>query len=402
MTLYIQMSKNPPIFEEKYTRMPPVAALCFYRFTFYSYLCVMSITTDIFDNISSPLPAGIGSPAIVAGPCSAESRTMVLDTARALAEGGVKVFRAGVWKPRTRPGGFEGIGLPALGWLAEVKAVTGMAVATEVATAAHAVAAAEAGIDILWVGARTSANPFAVQEIADALARMTVKPAVMVKNPVSPDLELWIGALQRLREAGIDRLGAIHRGFSTYGETVFRNRPCWSIPFELRRRIPSLTLLCDPSHIAGRRGLVESVAMKAMDMNFDGLMIECHPCPEDALSDAAQQLTPAALLELTATLPRRRGGTSEADMHLDSLRERIDAIDESLLAILARRMALTDEIGRYKRSAGLAAVQPARYNEMMRSRISAAAALGLDSEFMRRMLTAIHEESVRRQVDIID
>ncbi len=351
-------------------------------------------------NLKSPFPDGTTGPYIIAGPCSAESRGQVLATARELAGSGIKVFRAGVWKPRTRPGGFEGVGRPALKWLAEVKASTGMAVATEVATAPHVEACIEAGIDILWIGARTSANPFAVQEIADALALYDTKPAILVKNPVSPDLNLWIGAIQRIYESGIDRIGAVHRGFSSYGETVYRNRPHWSIPFELRRQLPGIVLLCDPSHIAGRRELVEDVARKAMAMNFDGLIIESHCNPAEALSDSAQQLTPAELAAMTATLVPGAVGMSDAE--LEGLRERIDSIDESLLSLLANRMALADEIGRYKKRHGMSAVQPQRYNSLMDSRVTAGQKLGLDPDFLRQLLSSIHEESVKRQLTILN
>lgn len=351
-----------------------------------------------FTNITSPLPAGCPAPAILAGPCSAESRRQMLDTARALAEGGIRIFRAGVWKPRTRPGGFEGVGLPGLDWLADVKATTGMYTATEVATPAHVKAAAGAGVDILWIGARTSANPFAVQDIADTLAGIANPPSVIVKNPVSPDLNLWLGALQRIYEAGIRRLGAAHRGFTTYGESIYRNTPHWAIPFELHRRLPELTLLCDPSHIAGRRGLVEEVARRAISMHFDGLIIECHSNPDEALSDAAQQLTPHQLIELVQSLPSTI--PTAPDTELESLREQIDRIDESLLETLARRMQLTDDIGRYKQARSLSAVQPHRYKSMIESRTQFGAQLGLGEEFLRHILSAIHEESVRRQVEI--
>ena len=350
------------------------------------------------DDITNPLPSDCGSPAIMAGPCSAESRRQMLDTARTLAEGGIHIFRAGVWKPRTLPGGFEGVGLPGLDWLADVKAATGMATATEVATPAHVKAAAASGVDILWIGARTSANPFAVQEVADALAGLSNPPAIIVKNPVSPDINLWIGAMQRIREAGITRLGAVHRGFTTYGENLYRNTPHWAIPFELRRRLPGLTLLCDPSHIAGRRDLVEQVARKAMAMHFDGLIVECHCCPDAALSDAAQQLTPAQLIEMIKSLPA--SNRAMPDTELEAMRLQIDRIDESLLETLARRMQLTDEIGRYKQLHSLSAVQPQRYRSMIETRTRFGTDLGLNPDFLRVILSAIHEESVRRQVEI--
>lgn len=334
---------------------------------------------------------------LIAGPCSAESRSQVADTAALLADAGIRVFRAGVWKPRTRPGGFEGAGLPALQWLAEVRRSTGMYTATEVATRDHLTAAIDAGVDIVWIGARTSANPFAVQEIADAIALAPHKPAVLIKNPVSPDLELWIGAMQRIYDAGVRSLGAIHRGFSTYGDSPYRNPPHWSIPIELRRRIPSLPVICDPSHITGHADMVARVAHQAIDMGFDGLIIESHISPCTALSDSAQQITPAELARLKATLaPRHAAGHSPT---LDDLRRRIDEIDDELLEVIARRMSIADEIGAYKRRNGMAVVQPERYNTLMSRRISAGTDIGLSESFMRRLLSALHEESVRRQVE---
>lgn len=333
---------------------------------------------------------------LIAGPCSAESREQVLATAERLADAGVRVFRAGAWKPRTRPGGFEGMGEAALEWLAEVKQLTGMHTATEVATREHLVAAMQAGIDIVWIGARTSANPFAVQEIADAATDYADKPAVLVKNPVSPDLELWIGALQRLYEAGIHRLGAIHRGFSTYGESPYRNPPHWSIPIELRRRLPGMPLICDPSHITGRSDMVGTVARQAIDMGFDGLIIETHIDPCSALSDSAQQLTPDQLRTLLqTTVPRRRNIDSPT---LDDLRRRIDEVDDELLEVIARRMSIAREIGMYKDRAGMPVVQPRRYSDLLDRRIRAGAALGLSDYFMQRLMAALHEESVKQQL----
>lgn len=338
--------------------------------------------------------------ALMAGPCSAESREQTVTTARELAAMGVHTFRAGLWKPRTHPGGFEGHGVAALPWLIEAKELTGMNVATEVATPEHTRLCLDAGVDILWIGARTTANPFAVQAIADALAQAERKPIVLVKNPVSPDLKLWIGALQRLADAGVTRLGAILRGFSAYGELVYRNRPHWSIAFELKRRFPNLSVVCDPSHIAGRRGLVEDVARKAVNLRFDGLMIEVHQHPESALSDSAQQLTPAALDRLINDLKKQRAEDSPAhDTALDDLREQIDRLDESLIEILARRMELSQRIGQYKHRRGMSVVQPLRYHEMMDKRAGQGAQLGMSPDFIHRIFTSIHEESVRRQLD---
>lgn len=333
----------------------------------------------------------------IAGPCSAESPQQLLDTARALKAGGVGVLRAGVWKPRTMPGSFEGFGDEALSWLAAAKEATGMLTATEVATPAHVEAAIASGIDILWIGARTSANPFAVQEIADTIAALNPATGVIVKNPISPDLDLWIGAIQRILRAGINSVAAAHRGFSAYGESVYRNRPYWAIPIELRRRLPHIQLICDPSHIAGRRDLVPKVARQAIDMNFDGLIVETHPDPDHALSDAAQQLTPAELIAMLGTI-----ATSQAEdlgsETLETLRRSIDETDDELVDVLRRRMDIARRIGQYKRAHGMTIVQPQRYHQLIESRIAAASAAGLDPEFMRRLYSLVHEESVRAQL----
>ena len=337
---------------------------------------------------------------VIAGPCSAESEAQVLTAARALASAGIKMFRAGVWKPRTKPGGFEGIGNRALQWLRKAKEQTGMSVATEVATATHVREAMEAGIDILWIGARTSANPFAVQEVADALAAYPQESrdrlTVLIKNPVNPDLELWIGAIERVERAGIRNLGAIHRGFSSYGRHLYRNPPKWRIPIELRRRLPGLPIYCDPSHIAGKKELVESISQQALDLGFDGLMIESHPTPEEALSDASQQLTPDALVSMLGRLRCRRGAMDSEP--LEELRGRIDSIDDELLDLLAKRMRVSREIGLYKEEHGMPILQKDRYNSLMQQRVERGVSLGLDSTFVRQILAAIHEESVREQL----
>ena len=279
--------------------------------------------------------------------------------AYALRDAGVGVLRSGAWKPRTKPGGFEGYGERALPWIVRAARSCGMLSATEVATAAHVHAALEAGIDILWIGARTTANPFAVQEIADTLQAAGSHMPVLVKNPVSPDTELWIGALERLNAAGITRLAAVHRGFSSYGEHYYRNAPIWRVPIELHRRLPELPLLCDPSHIAGRSEIVGDVSQQAMDLCFDGLMVEVHCCPDSALSDARQQLTPQAFTDMLGSLKLRHNPQAPST-NLDALREEIDRIDDRLLATLARRMAVSDEIGRYKLREGIPVVQPHR------------------------------------------
>ena len=295
-------------------------------------------------------------PIVIAGPCSAESREQVLNTATALAAKGVKIFRAGIWKPRTKPGGFEGVGAVGLPWLKEVKQVTGMLTATEVATPYHVFEAIKAGIDILWIGARTVANPFAMQELADAL-RGTDIP-VLVKNPVNPDLELWIGALERIYNAGIKKLGVIHRGFSSYEKKLYRNLPLWHIPIELKRRYPNITIFCDPSHIGGKRELVAPIAQQALDLKFEGLIIESHCNPDSALSDAAQQLTPEVLdFTLNMLVIRDNAQTTE---NINILRKQIDEIDEQLLTILAKRMRISKEIGIYKKEHNMPILQSGR------------------------------------------
>ena len=339
-----------------------------------------------------------GSPIIIAGPCSAETEQQTLDAARALSAVGVKVFRAGVWKPRTMPGGFEGVGDSGLAWLQQVKRETGMTVATEVATVEHVHAALEAGIDILWMGARTSANPFAMQDIADALCGNN-DVTVLVKNPVNPDLDLWMGAIQRIRNAGITRIGAVHRGFSSAGEHLYRNDPQWHIPFELRRHAPSMTILCDPSHIGGRREYVEPLSQQALDMGFDGLMIESHCNPDQALSDSAQQITPQDLGNMLERLVIRSSRPIEDELAL--LRQQIDDCDHELLAVLARRMSVSREIGRYKKEHNLRVVQPTRYQDMINERLDEADSLGLLPDFIERLMQGIHEESVRQQLRLL-
>lgn len=346
-------------------------------------------------------PTG-GKPLVIAGPCSAESRDQVMTTAAGLAEAGIRYFRAGIWKPRTRPGSFEGVGARGLKWLTRVRLLFGMTPLTEVATPAHLHSALRAGLDAFWIGARTSANPFAVQDIADMIASLTPaereRLTFLVKNPVNPDIELWIGAMQRLYAAGVRRLGAIHRGFSVYGEHLYRNPPEWRVPIELKRRLPDLPLICDPSHIAGRRELVAGVVSAAMNMNFDGLMIETHCSPESALSDRAQQITPSCLATLVSGLDRLRQDASAAV--LKNCRDEIDGIDSQLIALLARRMEVAREIGTLKRREGIAVVQPERYRALMEARVEEAAALGLSPKFVRRLLGTIHDESVRSQMEL--
>ena len=321
-------------------------------------------------------------PIIIAGPCSAESEEQVMQTARELKDSGVKIFRAGIWKPRTRPGGFEGVGVVGLPWLRRVKEETGMLTSTEIANRFHAEAVIDAGVDILWIGARTSANPFAMQEIADVLAERKFSGPVLVKNPVNPDLDLWIGALQRLYNAGIRRLGAIHRGFTAYGHHIYRNLPQWHIALELRRRLPQPPIITD------------------LDMGFDGLIIESHCNPDCAWSDASQQITPETLHYILSTLVlREEHATTE---NLAMLRREIDRIDNELLEVLNRRMRVCREIGRYKKEHSMPVVQAKRYGDIMNDRVKAAVDMHMGAEFMRTVLSAVHEESVRQQINILN
>jgi len=339
-------------------------------------------------------------PIVIAGPCSAETEEQVMATAKQLADRGQRIFRAGIWKPRTKPGGFEGVGAEGLQWLKRVKAETGMYVATEVATAKHVEAALEAEIDILWIGARTSANPFAVQEIADALEKAHVDIPVLIKNPVNPDLELWIGAIQRIYNAGITKIGAIHRGFSSYDKKLYRNIPQWHIPIELRRRIPNLPIFCDPSHIGGRRELVASLCQQAMDLNFDGLIVESHYNPDQAWSDASQQVTPDVLdYILNLLVIRHETQTTES---LSELRKQIDECDTSLIELLAKRMRISREIGTYKKEHDITVLQAGRYQEILDKRGAQGALCGMDEKFIKSVFEAIHEESVRQQMEIIN
>ncbi len=344
--------------------------------------------------------SGAIHPIIIAGPCSAETEEQVLSTARELAKNGVKIFRAGIWKPRTKPGGFEGVGREGLPWLAKVEEETGMLTATEVATRQHVEDALAAGIDILWIGARTSANPFAMQEIADALQEAGKDIPVLVKNPVNPDLELWIGALQRLYNAGIRRLGAIHRGFSAYGKHLYRNMPQWHIPIELRRRFPNLPLISDPSHIGGKRELVAPLSQQALDMGFDGLIIESHCDPDCAWSDKAQQITPDVLNFILNTLVLRDATVTTESLTL--LRQQIDELDNELLEVLNKRMRVSREIGQYKKEHRMPVLQIGRHDEIMQTRARLAEEMGMSGEFMRNVLSAIHEESVRQQIEIFN
>lgn len=337
-------------------------------------------------------------PMLIAGPCSAETEEQVMDTARQLAENGVKVFRAGIWKPRTKPGGFEGVGVEGLAWLKKVKKETGMYVATEVATAKHVYEALKYGVDLLWIGARTTANPFAVQEVADALQGVDIP--VLIKNPVNPDLELWIGAVERVYNAGIRKIGVIHRGFSSYDKKIYRNLPQWHLPVELKRLYPNLPIFCDPSHIGGKRDLIQPLSQQAMDLQFEGLIIETHCNPDKAWSDASQQVTPAVLKEIMNSLVIR--DLAQTTESLTDLRKQIDELDDKILELLALRMRVSDEIGVYKKEHNVTILQTDRYEEIVNRGIEMGAKLGMSAAFMRVFIEAVHEESIRRQMEIIN
>jgi chorismate mutase len=341
-------------------------------------------------------------PMVIAGPCSAESEAQIMETAKGLASFGIHMFRAGIWKPRTHPGCFEGIGMPGLRWLQKVKETYGMFVCTEVANRDHVKACLDHGLDLLWIGARTTANPFLMQEIADAL-RDTDIP-VLVKNPVSPDLDLWIGALERLNRAGVRKLGVIHRGFSTFLSTPYRNDPGWRIAIELRTRFPELPFFADPSHMGGNRKYLLELSQRAMDLGLEGLMIESHCNPSQALSDAKQQLTPEELRTMLCEQIVVRDADSEsADYrdNIDQLRARIDVIDENLLTILHSRMSVSEKIGAYKKDHNIAILQMGRWDALLDDMIRKGEREGLDERFLRSLFSVIHEESVRVQNEVL-
>lgn len=367
----------------------------------YTFVC--KITTFKLKTMDlSLIPLNIKGcglrPFVIAGPCSAETEEQVMSTARQLASLGCNVCRAGVWKPRTKPGGFEGHGEKALPWLKRVKEETGMSVATEVATPEHVELVLEYGVDIIWIGARTSANPFAMQALADSLSGVDIP--VLVKNPINPDLELWIGAMERLNQAGIKRLAAIHRGFSSYDNKIYRNAPMWQIPIELRRRIPELPIICDPSHIGGRRNLIAPLSQQAMDLGFDGLIVETHCSPNEAWSDAAQQVTPDELYNILSQLTIRDGHIDIEGIH--GLREQIDALDNNLVELLSNRMNICRKIGCYKKEHNMTVLQANRYKEIIDKRGAQGELFGMDSEFVKHIFELVHEESVRQQMEVIN
>jgi chorismate mutase len=361
----------------------------------------IAATKQTMEHNFRPLLENMPRHLIVAGPCSAETEEQVLQTAHALAGKGVHLFRAGIWKPRTRPEVFEGIGNPGLAWLQRVKSETGLRVATEVANAQHVEMALRHGIDVFWIGARSTVSPFTVQEIADALRGVDIP--VMVKNPVNPDLKLWIGAIERLQNAGIDRLAAVHRGFSFYGESPYRNLPKWQIPIDLMRHFTALPIICDCSHICGRRDLLASVAQRALDLNFDGLMIEVHPAPDAAWSDAAQQVSPDAFAALMQGLLFRNSTTSDVDFleTLEHLRHQIDDIDAEILRLLIERMRIVDRIGLYKRRKNIAILQPERWAEILTNALEKGTRGSLTEDFINEFFSAIHQESINRQSKVM-
>ena len=346
---------------------------------------------------------GIDGRLFVAGPCSAESEEQVMDTALGIVRNApeVRAFRAGVWKPRTRPGGFEGIGDPALAWLQRVKRETGLLTMVEVATPEHVEAALGAGIDLRWIGARTTPNPFSVQAIADALRGTNVP--VLVKNPMNPDLQLWIGALERIASAGITRLAAIHRGFNWFERTPYRNSPMWEFPIRLKAAFPRLELICDPSHIAGQVDKLGEIAQQALDLNFSGLMIETHRDPLNAKSDAGQQVTPKGLrLLLDSLILRDRSASTDDHKELRDLRDLIDQLDEEIIQKLGTRMNIAERIGEFKQQHNMAILQPERWDRIMRRMLAMRKELGLSERFVQEFMNAVHQESIRRQSMVPD
>ena len=342
-------------------------------------------------------------PLIISGPCSAETEEQVLETAtRLAATGKVDVLRAGIWKPRTKPGLFEGIGVKGLPWLAQAKKITGLPTTVEVATAKHVEDALQFEVDMLWIGARTTVNPFSVQEVADALRGVDIP--VLIKNPINPDLELWSGGIERLHKVGIKQVGMIHRGFSNYGNTEFRNAPMWHLPIEMKRRFPEMLLICDPSHICGRRDILQEVAQQSINLDFNGVMIESHIDPDKAWSDAKQQITPERLAEMLDALVWRHESTSSKEFvtALATLREQINHIDDELLTLIGQRMKIADKIGTYKKDNNITILQTNRWNELLEKAFKKGDSLGLSQEFIAKYYDAVHLESINHQNKIMN
>ncbi len=342
-------------------------------------------------------------PLIISGPCSAETETQVLETAQSLAATGkVDIMRAGIWKPRTRPGMFEGIGIKGLPWLLHAKKLTGLPTAVEVATAKQVEDALNFDVDILWLGARTTVNPFSVQEVADALRGVDVP--VLIKNPINPDLELWTGAVERVAKSGIKKIGLVHRGFSSYGNSEYRNAPMWHLAIEMKRRNPEMLMICDPSHICGRRDILLDVSQKSVDLDYDGLMIESHIDPDNAWSDAKQQITPEKLAALLGEIVWRKEDVNSDEYHaaLEKLRQQINHLDDELMQILAQRMKVADKIGQYKKDNSITILQTTRWNEILDRAFKKGEALGLSKEFITKYYDALHMESISHQNKIMN
>jgi chorismate mutase len=342
-------------------------------------------------------------PLIISGPCSAETEEQVLETAQRLAATGkVDMLRAGIWKPRTRPGSFEGVGAKGLSWLAQAKKQTGLPTTVEVATAKQVEDALHFDVDVLWIGARTTVNPFSVQEVADALRGVDIP--VLIKNPINPDLELWTGAVERVAKAGVNEIGLIHRGFSSYGNTEYRNAPMWHLAIEMKRRNPDMMLICDPSHISGRRDILLDVSQKSIDLDYDGLMIESHIDPDNAWSDAKQQVTPESLAELLGRIQWRVESTDEKAFitALEKMREQINHLDDELLQLLGQRMKIADRIGEYKKNNSVTILQTSRWNEILERAMAKGEQLGLSREFIVKYFDAVHMESINHQNKIMN
>lgn len=360
----------------------------------------MGILTEQQQKVSTLLKK---APLIISGPCSAETEEQVMQTAiRLAATGKVDIMRAGIWKPRTRPGSFEGIGTKGLPWLQQAKKETGLPIAVEVATAKQVEDALHFDVDVLWVGARTTVNPFSVQEIADALRG--VKVPVLIKNPLNPDLELWVGGMERIAKAGIEDLGLIHRGFSSYGNTDFRNAPMWHLAIEMKRRYPGIPMINDPSHICGRRDILQEVAQQAMDLDFDGLIIESHIDPDNAWSDAKQQITPEVLKEMLDSIRWRKEDNNSEDFHsaLEKFRQQINQLDDELLQVLSSRMKVAEKIGEYKKNNDITILQTSRWNEILKRAMDKGQKLGLTDEFVIKYMDAVHMESINHQNKIMN
>jgi chorismate mutase len=342
-------------------------------------------------------------PLIISGPCSAETEEQVIQTATRLANTGkIDMLRAGIWKPRTKPGMFEGIGVRGLPWLLQAKKITGLPTTVEVATAKHVEDALNFDVDVLWIGARTTVNPFSVQECADALRGVNIP--VLIKNPINPDLELWGGGIERLLKVGLKKVGMIHRGFSSYGNTEYRNAPMWHLPIEMKRRFPEMMMICDPSHICGRRDILLDVAQEAIDLDFDGLMLESHIDPDNAWSDAKQQVTPERLAELLSSIKWRHETTDKKEFitALEKLREQINQIDDELMLLIGQRMKIADKIGEYKRENSITILQTNRWNEILERAFKKGERLGLSKEFITKYFDAVHMESINHQNKVMN